>query len=55
MPRNKIGSNNNQEKGDEETRTLQIFTFDEMKEATNSFSVENELGKGGYGPVYKVH
>ncbi|TMW82120.1 hypothetical protein EJD97_006781 [Solanum chilense] len=53
VPRNKIGSNNNQEKGDEETRTLQIFTFDEMKEATNSFSVENELGKGGYGPVYK--
>ncbi|KAH0654724.1 hypothetical protein KY285_029606 [Solanum tuberosum] len=53
VPRNKIGSNNNEEKGDEETRTLQIFTFDEMKEATNNFSVENELGRGGYGPVYK--
>ncbi|WMV36309.1 hypothetical protein MTR67_029694 [Solanum verrucosum] len=54
VPRNKIGSNNNEEKGDEETRTLQIFTFDEMKEATNNFSVENELGRGGYGPVYKI-
>ncbi|XP_059287268.1 probable leucine-rich repeat receptor-like protein kinase At5g05160 isoform X2 [Lycium ferocissimum] len=52
VPRNKIGSNN-EDKGDEETRTLHIFTFDEMKEATNNFSVENELGRGGYGPVYK--
>lgn len=54
MSRNKIGSNNKEEKGDEETRTLQIFNFDEIKEATNNFSVENELGRGGYGPVYKV-
>ncbi|CAN4113175.1 unnamed protein product [Withania somnifera] len=53
VPRNKIGSNNNEEKGDEETRTLQIFTFDEMEEATDKFSLENELGRGGYGPVYK--
>ncbi|MCE2055863.1 hypothetical protein HAX54_043615 [Datura stramonium] len=53
VPRNKIGSKINEEKGGEETRTLQIFTFDEMKESTNSFSVENELGRGGYGPVYK--
>ncbi|PHT75393.1 hypothetical protein T459_18915 [Capsicum annuum] len=54
MERNKIGNENNEEKGSEETRTLQIFSFDEMKEATNNFAVENELGKGGYGPVYKV-
>ncbi|PHU11225.1 G-type lectin S-receptor-like serine/threonine-protein kinase [Capsicum chinense] len=53
MARNKIGSEINEEKGDEETRTLQVYSFDEMKEATNNFSVENELGKGGYGPVYK--
>ncbi|KAM3270044.1 class V chitinase-like [Capsicum chacoense] len=53
MARTKIGSENNEEKGDEETRTLQVYSFDEMKEATNNFSVENELGKGGYGPVYK--
>ncbi|KAM3220981.1 G-type lectin S-receptor-like serine/threonine-protein kinase [Capsicum annuum] len=53
MARNKIGSENNEEKGDEETRTLQVYSFDEMKEATNNFSVENELGKGGYGTVYK--
>ncbi|PHT50014.1 hypothetical protein CQW23_09761 [Capsicum baccatum] len=54
MARNRIGSENNEEKGDEETRTLQVYSFDEMKEATNNFSVENELGKGGYGPVYKA-
>ncbi|MCD7470459.1 hypothetical protein HAX54_010344 [Datura stramonium] len=53
VPRDKIGSKINEEKGGEETRTLQIFTFDEMKESTNNFSVENELGRGGYGPVYK--
>ncbi|CAN4084457.1 unnamed protein product [Withania somnifera] len=53
VSRNKIGSNNDDEKGSEETRTLQIFTFDEMEEATNNFSAENELGRGGYGPVYK--
>ncbi|KAJ8560770.1 hypothetical protein K7X08_022630 [Anisodus acutangulus] len=50
IPRNKIGSKNEDE-GDGETRTLHIFTFDEMKEATNNFSVDNELGRRGYGPV----
>ncbi|KAJ8562221.1 hypothetical protein K7X08_011512 [Anisodus acutangulus] len=49
IPRNKIESKNE----DEETRTLHIFTYDEMNEATNNFSIDNELGRGGYGPVYK--
>ncbi|KZV45587.1 hypothetical protein F511_27197 [Dorcoceras hygrometricum] len=29
------------------------FTFDEIKAATNNFSRENIVGKGGYGNVYK--
>ncbi|XAR65031.1 Non-specific serine/threonine protein kinase [Bertholletia excelsa] len=30
-----------------------VFTFKEMEEATNSFSEENLVGKGGFGRVYK--
>ncbi|PHT48046.1 Proline-rich receptor-like protein kinase PERK9 [Capsicum baccatum] len=29
------------------------FTYQELVEATNDFSVKNELGKGGFGCVYK--
>ena len=30
-----------------------VFTLKEMEEATNSFSEENLLGKGGFGRVYR--
>uniref|UniRef100_A0A0E0LS86 non-specific serine/threonine protein kinase n=1 Tax=Oryza punctata TaxID=4537 RepID=A0A0E0LS86_ORYPU len=30
-----------------------IFSYGEIKSATNNFSPQNILGKGGYGPVYK--
>lgn len=30
-----------------------VFTLKEMEEATNSFSDENLVGKGGFGRVYK--
>ena len=30
-----------------------VFTLREMEEATNSFSEENLLGKGGFGRVYR--
>ncbi|KAB1199036.1 putative cysteine-rich receptor-like protein kinase 35 [Morella rubra] len=33
---------------------LQVFSFSSIKAATNDFSSENELGKGGFGPVYKL-
>lgn len=29
------------------------FTYQELVEATNDFSAKNELGKGGFGSVYK--
>ncbi|CAK9168814.1 unnamed protein product [Ilex paraguariensis] len=34
---------------------LRVFSFGDIKAATNDFSFENKLGEGGYGPVYKVN
>ncbi|XP_076899305.1 class V chitinase-like [Bidens hawaiensis] len=31
----------------------QVISFADLWEATNSFSEDNKLGEGGYGPVYK--
>ena len=39
---------------DRDTPNLQVFTFSNIKEATNNFSNENKLGEGGFGIVYKV-
>ncbi|KAB1211868.1 Receptor-like serine/threonine-protein kinase SD1-8 [Morella rubra] len=33
--------------------SLQVFSFSNIKAATNDFSSENKLGKGGFGPVYE--
>lgn len=30
------------------------ISFQTLKTATSNFSVENKLGEGGFGPVYKV-
>ncbi|RAL37738.1 hypothetical protein DM860_000432 [Cuscuta australis] len=32
---------------------LQIYSFAQMKVATDNFSLQNKLGEGGFGPVYK--
>ncbi|KAL3535049.1 hypothetical protein ACH5RR_003510 [Cinchona calisaya] len=32
----------------------QVFSFEDIKAATNDFSNEYKLGEGGYGPVYKA-
>ncbi|KAL5547621.1 hypothetical protein UlMin_002852 [Ulmus minor] len=32
---------------------LQLFSLADIKAATEEFSIENKLGEGGYGPVYK--
>jgi len=33
---------------------LPLYDFEKLETATNSFDVGNMLGKGGFGPVYKV-
>jgi len=32
-----------------------LYDFSQMKGATNGFSIENKLGQGGFGAVYKVY
>lgn len=36
-----------------QSNDLKIFSFGSIIAATNSFSLENKLGEGGFGPVYK--
>lgn len=33
---------------------FKYFDYLQVSKATNNFSVENKLGQGGFGPVYKV-
>ncbi|GMH24318.1 hypothetical protein Nepgr_026161 [Nepenthes gracilis] len=39
--------------GDEECRELPAFDLATVVAATNNFSLENKIGGGGFGPVYK--
>jgi hypothetical protein len=34
---------------------LPLFAFSAIADATNNFSVNNKLGEGGFGPVYRVN
>ena len=33
---------------------LPLFKFEELATATANFNLSNKIGKGGFGPVYKV-
>ncbi|MFS7968246.1 putative non-specific serine/threonine protein kinase [Helianthus anomalus] len=37
------------------TAELPFFSLAEISKATNDFSINNKLGQGGFGPVYKVN
>ena len=39
---------------DEKGIDLPFYDLESIIAATDSFSDENKLGQGGYGPVYKV-
>ncbi|XP_076896731.1 uncharacterized protein LOC143549818 [Bidens hawaiensis] len=39
--------------GNSSYHNQQVISFADITDATNSFSEENKLGEGGYGPVYK--
>lgn len=41
---------------DNESKDLELplFDFQTIANATNNFSLNNKLGEGGFGPVYKV-
>lgn len=34
---------------------VSTFSYESIMVATNNFSVERQLGKGGFGPVYMVN
>lgn len=42
------------EEKDAEGIEVPYYNFESLLEATDNFSDANKLGRGGYGPVYKV-
>ena len=41
-------------RGENKEVDLPMFSFASVSAATNNFSIENKLGEGGFGLVYKV-
>jgi hypothetical protein len=39
---------------DAKLHELPIFNLEELASATNDFHMDNKLGQGGFGPVYRV-
>ena len=48
-----VHSNNS--KGPEEDMELPLFDLSTIARATDDFSLNNKLGEGGFGPIYKVN
>ncbi|KAI3675465.1 hypothetical protein L1987_85055 [Smallanthus sonchifolius] len=44
---------NDEGRSDDEDLELPLFGLSTILQATNNFSINNKLGEGGYGPVYK--
>ena len=38
----------------ERSADFPLFSFNQIANATGNFSLDNKLGEGGFGPVYKV-
>ncbi|KAK8602950.1 hypothetical protein V6N13_085152 [Hibiscus sabdariffa] len=49
-----VNDNENENKGEDEDMELAVFAFGTIAQATNTFSFNNKLGEGGFGPVYKL-
>ncbi|KAL8132944.1 G-type lectin S-receptor-like serine/threonine-protein kinase At4g27290 isoform X2 [Apium graveolens] len=50
----RLGSNGHATDGiNKDELDLPLFTFMQIAKATNGFSLNNKLGEGGFGPVYK--
>ena len=43
------------DQGGQEDLELPFFDLATIITATNNFSINNKLGEGGFGPVYKVN
>uniref|UniRef100_A0A2N9H2X2 Receptor-like serine/threonine-protein kinase n=1 Tax=Fagus sylvatica TaxID=28930 RepID=A0A2N9H2X2_FAGSY len=54
MERMRIIVHTSNSKGPEEDMELSLFNLSTIARATDDFSLNNKLGEGGFGPVYKV-
>ncbi|XP_076959397.1 putative cysteine-rich receptor-like protein kinase 20 [Bidens hawaiensis] len=50
---NDSSDSNDNDREDDDTGDINFFDLRTIQVATNNFSVENKLGEGGFGPVYK--
>ncbi|KAL4311263.1 hypothetical protein GQ457_01G005320 [Hibiscus cannabinus] len=48
-----VYDNENENKDENEDMELAVFAFGTIAQATDTFSSNNKLGEGGFGPVYK--
>ena len=49
-----LGETNRLWRGEKKEVDLPMFSFASVSASTNNFCIENKLGEGGFGSVYKV-